>query len=91
MDNLNRTSTSKEQELLRAASEKLAEQNISELDREMSRIIGQDLESRKLEQKQNSDIHLPYSGMLQSPSNGSKNILLKTKKKKFVVKPLLNE
>lgn len=72
---------------------------INELDLEMSRIIGQELESRKLDRlkPQNSDVYLPVSGLMYrqgggtSSSNGSgptsPSILLK-KKKKFVIKSL---
>lgn len=75
---------------------------INELDLEMSRIIGQELESRKLDRikPQNSDVYLPLSGLMYRQGGGtsssgggngcgptSPSILLK-KKKKFVIKSL---
>lgn len=85
-DILKHSSKSGELKSAEEAESLLVEKNLSEIDREMSRIIGQDLEHRKLEQKHNSDINLPYSGLLNA-SEGSRSILLK-KKKKFVVKPI---
>ena len=72
-------------------AEKMA-QDLLELDKEMSKIIGQDLESRKLErhQPQSSDVYLPLSGLLQKSNGnaaGMPSILLK-KKKKSVLKTL---
>lgn len=66
-----------------------------ELDLEMSRIVGQELESRKLDRlkAQTSDVYLPLSGLMQRQGSAANNgptspsILLK-KKKKFVIKSL---
>lgn len=69
---------------------------VIELDLEMSRIIGQELESRKLDRlkPQNSDVYLPLSGLMNRQGGGtsiggptSPSILLK-KKKKFIIKSL---
>ena len=69
---------------------------ILELDKEMSRIIGSELETRKLDrhQPQTSDVHLPISGLLSKQTgtsfSGAPSILLK-KKKKLVLKTLSNK
>lgn len=71
-------------------AEKLA-QELSELDKEMSKIIGQDLESRKMDRLQphSSDVYLPLFGLLQkSSSPGSMPSILLKKKKKSVLKTL---
>lgn len=74
-------------------AEKMAHE-LQELDKEMSKIIGQDLESRKLDrfQPQSSDVYLPYSGLLQKGSGNDggtmSSILLKRKMKKSVLKTL---
>lgn len=77
-------------------AEKLA-QDLQELDKEMSKIIGQELESRKLDrhQPQSSEVHLPLSGLLQKKSAGGNTInntktpsILLKKKKKSVLKSL---
>ena len=73
---------------------------INELDLEMSRIIGQELESRKFDRlkPQNSDVYLPLSGLMHRQGGTSSisgsgagptspSILLK-KNKKFVIKSL---
>lgn len=66
---------------------------LSELDKEMSRIIGTELEGRRLDRHQpvGSEVHLPYSGLLQKKTGnspaGTLSILLK-KKKKIVLKSL---
>lgn len=71
-------------------------QDLLELDKEMTKIIGIELETRKLDrlQPQNSDVHLPFSGLLQKKTgtalSGSPSILLK-KKKKLVLKTLSNK
>lgn len=66
-----------------------------EIDKEMSKIIGSQLEERKLERKnlQNSEVHLPQAAILQiqtgtsASSISTPSILLK-KKKKIVLKQL---
>lgn len=66
---------------------------LSELDKEMTRIIGSELEGRKLDRHQpvSSEVHLPHSGLLQKKTGnspaGTPSILLK-KKKKVVLKSL---
>ena len=87
---------------IKAKEEAEMERELSELDKEMSRLIGQGLETRKLDrhQPQSSDVHLPYSGLVQKRSsttpkgnntnntaNGPAGILLK-KKKKAIIKSL---
>lgn len=82
---------------LKAAEKQKMEQELLELDKEMSRLIGHELETRKLDrhQPQSSDVHLPYSKLVQhqtsvkgsSTSASAPGILLK-KKKKSVIKSL---
>lgn len=86
------TSAAENAAALKAKQSEKMTQDLQELDREMSKIIGQDLESRKLDrlQAQSSDVYLPYSGLLQRGNgnvNGTSSILLK-KKKKSVLKTL---
>lgn len=86
----------------RAAAKALEAQKLhvelQELDKEMSRLIGQGLETRKMDkhQPQSSEVYLPYSGLIQRQSGSSSSpasptgvpsILLK-KKKKTVIKSL---
>jgi Zn-dependent protease with chaperone function len=73
--------------------------DLIDLDREMTRIVGSDLEGRKLDryQPQNSEVNLPLASLLQkqtgasvSNNSGTPSILLK-KKKKIVLKSLLTK
>lgn len=81
---------------IKAKNEEKMAQNILELDKEMSRIIGSELETRKLDrhQPQSADVHLPVSGLLSKQTgtslSGAPSILLK-KKKKLVLKTLSNK
>lgn len=80
----------------KARNDERIAQELLELDKEMTKIIGSELESRKMDrlQPQNADVHLPFAGLLQKKTgtalSGSPSILLK-KKKKLVLKTLSNK
>lgn len=81
---------------IKAQTEERIAQELLELDKEMIKIIGIELETRKLDRlhPHNSDVYLPFSGLLQKKTgtalSGSPSILLK-KKKKLVLKTLSNK
>lgn len=94
MDKKSVESESHELAAIKAAQDEIRiAQELLELDKEMSRIIGAELETRKLDrhQPQNSDVNLPISGLIQKKTgtflSGTPSILLK-KKKKLVLKTL---
>lgn len=81
---------------IKAQNDERIAQELLELDKEMSKIIGTELESRKMDRLQlhNADVHLPLSGLLKKKTgtslSGTPSILLK-KKKKLVLKTLSNK
>ena len=86
-----------ESEFVNLTSKKDETKEILEIDKEMIKIIGIELETRKLDcrlQPQNSAVNLPFSGLIQKKTgialSGSPSILLK-KKKKLVLKTLSNK
>ena len=97
LDYLTNIKSSLDSEFINLTSQKDETKELLELDKEMIKIIGIELETRKLDcrlQPQNSDVNLPFSGLIQKKTgialSGSPSILLK-KKKKLVLKTLSNK
>jgi hypothetical protein len=91
LDYLTLTDSKSNLTVIKAQNDERINQELLELDKEMTKIIGNELESRKRIDRYSSDVHLPISGLLQKQTgtliSGKPTILLK-KKKKPILKPL---
>lgn len=95
LDYLTLTDSKSNLTVIKSQNDERINQELLELDKEMTKIIGNELESRKRIDRYSSDVHLPISGLLQKQKqkqtgtliSGKPTILLK-KKKKPILKPL---